>query len=191
MNDFRFSYPTSLSVNSEGCYLVADTGNNRLRCVTPQGVVTSILGSGVAGYAEGTGADAILHSPSGVAPCSSGGFAFTDTWNHRIRFVNDPVKSTVMGHFKSGSDENTGHLGELSPAGHLAVEILHREIASQMQINKGLRDSHKHYELELRRAHDETSKTLEKQRRELESSFAQRSRQLEVKPFFLLSCTVY
>jgi sugar lactone lactonase YvrE len=45
----RFRYPTSLARAADGSLLVVDTGNRKLRRVTPQGVTTTVADLGAAG----------------------------------------------------------------------------------------------------------------------------------------------
>ena len=52
----QFSDPRGVAVDSSGTVYIGDNGNNRIRKITPAGVVTTLAGSGVAGFADGTGA---------------------------------------------------------------------------------------------------------------------------------------
>ena len=63
----RFTALTSVAVDNAGNIYVADAGNNKIRKVTPEGVVTTLAGSGAAGNANGNGAAATFSTPSGVA----------------------------------------------------------------------------------------------------------------------------
>jgi sugar lactone lactonase YvrE len=78
-----------VAVDSSGNVYVADTGNNRIRKITPEGLVGTIAGSlyNTPGYAEGIGAAAQFKSPYGVAVDDSGNVYVADTSNHRIRKI--------------------------------------------------------------------------------------------------------
>ncbi|UUZ50216.1 hypothetical protein LP420_09755 [Massilia sp. B-10] len=43
-----FHTPSGIAIDGQGNLLVADTGNNAIRKVTPQGVVTTLAGGGAA-----------------------------------------------------------------------------------------------------------------------------------------------
>lgn len=67
----QFSYPQGVTVNNAGTVYVADTGNHRIRMITPAGVVTTLAGSETQGFANGTGPSAQFNSPTGVTVDSS------------------------------------------------------------------------------------------------------------------------
>lgn len=103
MSTARFHYPMGVSVDAEGRYIVADAANNRIRMVTPRGLVSTIVGAGALGYTEGAGASALFNCPAGVAASPTGGFLVTDCWNHRVRFVSESNQQHVYGNTQSGS----------------------------------------------------------------------------------------
>src|SRR5215469_1188481 len=61
--------PGGLAVDSAGNLFIADTGNNRIRRVSPSGVITTVAGAGKnSSYGEGVPAvDADLSFPTGIA----------------------------------------------------------------------------------------------------------------------------
>lgn len=81
----RFSHPTGLRVDGSGSIYVADSANAAIRKLTPDGVVTTLVGStGSTGGADGTGRAAQIGTPQGVAVLHSGGLVLTDRWSHAL-----------------------------------------------------------------------------------------------------------
>lgn len=84
----QFNNPWAIAVAADGTVYVADTNNDRIRKITPAGVVTTLAGSGVAGFADGTGTDAQFNKPAGIAIGSDGKLYVTDKDNHRLRTLD-------------------------------------------------------------------------------------------------------
>lgn len=82
--------PEAVHLAPTGDIYIADTGNNVVRKVqVGSGTITSIAGTGAAGYA-GDGGSATLaqfNRPRGIAVASSGVYFISDKNNHRIRKV--------------------------------------------------------------------------------------------------------
>ncbi len=89
--------PRGLAVTATGDLLVAEAGAHRVRLVSSGGGVTTIAGTGVAGFSGdgGPGAAAQLNSPSGVALDAAGNILIADTGNQRIRTVTAPAPGTI------------------------------------------------------------------------------------------------
>ncbi len=83
-----FYSPTGVAVMASGAVLVADTFNNRIRLVSPSGIVTTLAGSGNQTWADGVGAQASFYQPQGVAVMASGAAVVADSGNNRIRLVS-------------------------------------------------------------------------------------------------------
>ncbi len=97
--DARLASPRGVVVDDMGDIFIADTGNHRIRQVTPDGVIHGIAGSGAAGFSGdgGAAAGALLNGPQGLFLDGAGDLYFADTGNHRIRrlvpdlAISDPV----------------------------------------------------------------------------------------------------
>jgi sugar lactone lactonase YvrE len=86
----RFRYPAGLAPDGGDGFYVADLQNHAVRHVGPQAHVTTLAGDGTAGFADGTGAQARFHNPTGLALTSDGKLYVADAFNHRIRVVAVP-----------------------------------------------------------------------------------------------------
>lgn len=82
-----FNSPSALAIDGEGNLYVADTANNRIRKITPAGIVTTLAGDGAAGYRDGAASEAQFNAPVGVAVDGRGDVYVADTYNDRIRLV--------------------------------------------------------------------------------------------------------
>lgn len=82
----RFNAPQDITIDSSGTLYVADTGNHRIRKITPAGVVTTLVGS-TAGSANGSIGTAQLNYPYGVAVDAAGTVYVADYGNNRIRKI--------------------------------------------------------------------------------------------------------
>jgi uncharacterized protein (TIGR03437 family) len=85
----QISNPQGLAFDSAGNLYIADTTNNRIRMVAPDGIITTAAGSSSSGFAGDGGAatKARLNSPKGVAVDSAGNLFILDTFNNRVRVV--------------------------------------------------------------------------------------------------------
>ena len=83
----RFNHPVSVAVDDAGTVYVGEQGNNRVRVISPAGVVSTVAGSGIATLADGTGPQASLSLPVGIALDANGTLYVADMGNNSIRKV--------------------------------------------------------------------------------------------------------
>ncbi|MCB1094196.1 MAG: hypothetical protein KDN22_01310, partial [Verrucomicrobiae bacterium] len=92
--------PLGLDVTPDGTILIADGNNHRIRSVGTDGIIVTVAGTGVPGFAGdgGSATAAQLNSPLGVAGDASGNIYIGDTGNARIRKVTpNGVITTLAG----------------------------------------------------------------------------------------------
>jgi streptogramin lyase len=86
-----FNGPRCVTLDSQGNLYVTDQTGDRIRKVTPQGVVTTIFGNGIGCWATTNG-------PAGIALDSRGYIYFADRYNNRIREIAPSgVVTTIAG----------------------------------------------------------------------------------------------
>ena len=89
--------PSGVAVDEKGNLYIADTGNSRIRIVTPAGEMRTIAGSGTPGYSGdgGPAAAAALKEPLDVAVDGAGNVYVTDTLNYRVRVLRPGAAPTA------------------------------------------------------------------------------------------------
>ena len=118
----QFYFPAGVAVDSSGMVYVADSNNDRIRKITPAGVVTTLAGSGVAGFADGTGSAAQFNSPYGVVVDSAGTVYAADTYNQRIRKITSAGAVTTLAGGTAGSADGTGSAAQFNSPYGVAVD---------------------------------------------------------------------
>jgi DNA-binding beta-propeller fold protein YncE len=96
----NLQYPTGVALDHDGNVFIADAANHRIRRIDPDGTITTVAGTGAAGFAGdgGPATEARLHKPTGVAVSRKGELFIADEYNHRIRRVGSHGRiSTVVG----------------------------------------------------------------------------------------------
>ena len=103
--------PTAVAWLADGSALVADYANHRIRRVSPSGQITTVAGTGTAGYSGDGGAatSARISWPTDVDPTADGGFLIADLGNKRVRLVSPAgIITTVAGTGVEGTSGDGG-----------------------------------------------------------------------------------
>ena len=103
----QFNFPYGVACDASGNVYVADSQNHRIRkIVAATGAVSTLAGSGTAGFADGTGPAARFFNPTGVAFDGGGTLYVADQSNSRIRRIvaATGVVSTLAGSTQGFAD---------------------------------------------------------------------------------------
>jgi sugar lactone lactonase YvrE len=92
----HFKSPRGVAVDRSGNVYVADSGNHRIRRISPSGLVTTLAGSGIKGSNDGLRTSASFRYPSGVAVDGSGNVYVADQYNHRISKISANGNVTTL-----------------------------------------------------------------------------------------------
>ncbi len=93
----RFFWPTHAIADTAGNIYVADSWNNRIRVITPDGMVSTLAGS-VVGYRDGPGHLARFGRPNGLVLDGEGNILVADLDNNCIRKIDpDGMVTTLAG----------------------------------------------------------------------------------------------
>jgi sugar lactone lactonase YvrE len=108
--------PRNIAVTPDGTLYISDFGAHRVYRITPGGILTTLAGTGSAGFSGDGGASQLaqLNSPAGLAFDSTGALYIADSANNRIRRVYQGIITTVY--------NVTGPTGiAISPTGALYI----------------------------------------------------------------------
>lgn len=92
--------PDNIGISQDGTLYIADRAANRVRRVTPDGLITTVAGTGVPGFSGdgGPGAKARVAGPDAVTVGADGTVYVGDTLNRRVRRIGATgVINTVVG----------------------------------------------------------------------------------------------
>jgi sugar lactone lactonase YvrE len=121
----RFRDPGGVAVDTGGNVYVADTGNDVVRKITAEGVVTTLAGqAGSSGRVDGAASTARFRAPNAVAVDGSGFVYVADTFNHTIRRISAAgVVTTLAGAADvSGPTDGTGAAARFKGPSGVAVD---------------------------------------------------------------------
>jgi hypothetical protein len=110
--------PYSVIPDMLGNIFIADVDNERIRKISPTGIISTVAGNGTAGY-SGDGGPAIaaaLYEPINIAADSFGSLYVADAWNARIRKISPSGTITTI-----AGNGTPGYSGDGGPA--IAAQI--------------------------------------------------------------------
>jgi hypothetical protein len=96
--DAPMNGPYKVVFDSTGTLFISEAGFNRIRQVDRNGIITTVVGTGAAGFRGdgGSAINAFLARPGGLATDPAGNLYIADLDNRRVRKVTYPVRSTLV-----------------------------------------------------------------------------------------------
>jgi hypothetical protein len=122
-----FNYCPGVAVDNIGNVYIGDAGNNRIRKVNTNGIITTIAGNGTAGFSGdgGQATAANISSDFGIAVDSNYNVYIGDFDNFRIRQINTAgIINTIAGTgvFGYSGDGGVATNAQISPITNIAID---------------------------------------------------------------------
>ena len=133
--------PAGVAADGAGNVFIADAGNNCVRRVGTNGIITTVAGNGAPGYAGDGGAatNSELNRPFGVAVDGAGNLLIADTQNNRVRKVGtNGLISTVLGGAPASGGGTATNASLLQPYG-VAADVVGNVFVADSFNNRVLR----------------------------------------------------
>lgn len=121
--DIRLRSPEGVVMDAAGNLVITDRGNNRIRRITPGGIMTTVAGADAAGYADGDAGNARFRLPWRSAVDAAGNIIVADRDNHCIRRIApDGTVSTIAGTGTAGFADGDNHAARFNQPLDVAVD---------------------------------------------------------------------
>ncbi|MFA9217668.1 MAG: NHL repeat-containing protein [Sphingomonadaceae bacterium] len=102
----QFNGPLGVAVAEDGTIYVADTYNDRIRRIAPDGAVSTIAGGEQAGNVDGPAAQARFDTPAALALAANGDLYIADTGNHAVRKLGKDGQVSTVARVTDEKDRN-------------------------------------------------------------------------------------
>src|SRR5207244_6820678 len=115
----RLNLPVGVVVDAAGNVFIGEEANHRVRKVSPEGIITTVAGTGVEGYSGdgGPATKARLGGGLWLALDGAGNLYLSDSAHHRVRKVSpDGIITTVAGSGPTTSEAPGAYAGDGGPA---------------------------------------------------------------------------
>ena len=117
--------PQAVAADSQGNVYVGDTANNRVRKVAPNGVITTVAGSGDAGYSGDGGAavNAQVGNPAALAVDTAGNIYIADASSRVRKVFLSGIITTIAGNGTKGYSGDGGSASNATLSGPSALAV--------------------------------------------------------------------
>jgi sugar lactone lactonase YvrE len=123
----KFYLPRGIAISSNGTIYIADYGNNKIRTLSPAGLVSTLTG-GAQGYVDGPLSEARFNGPEGIELGKDGTLYVVESFGNRVRKISPTGvvttlagKSYANGTTPGGQKDGTGVEAEFSQPMGIAI----------------------------------------------------------------------
>jgi uncharacterized protein (TIGR03437 family) len=101
----QLQYPGGIAFDSAGNLYIADLGNNRIRKIASNGIISTIAGNGLQGYSGdgGLATNAELNRPNSLSVDSAGNVFVADTQNNVVRLLQPTSSARAINSVTNGA----------------------------------------------------------------------------------------
>ena len=97
--------PSAIAFDKAGNLIVADSGSHTIKSIDAKGNISTLAGVlNKSGFSDGDAASALFNAPIGVSVATDGRVFVADTYNDRIRVIENGKVSTIAGAVKGFAD---------------------------------------------------------------------------------------
>lgn len=105
----KFSSAFGICIDKNGNLYISDSGNNCIRKIDTQGIVSTFAGTGEVGNKNGDRLTSTFNSPTGICTDDNGNFYIADFLNHTIRKIDsEGIVTTLAGSGEPGFADGYG-----------------------------------------------------------------------------------
>ena len=118
-----FNHPYGVAIDAKNNVYVADSYNNRIRKIAPDGTTTTVAGNGNDGFVDGHAQDAEFYVPIGIVVDARGNIYVGDEGNSSIRKIRTDGKvATLAGNGKFSFSDGVGRDATFNAPGGIAID---------------------------------------------------------------------
>lgn len=131
----KFDYPSGIAVDLQGNVYIADSDNNKIKKITPNGTVTTIAGTTV-GDQVGTLAQAKFNGPSDLAVDNQGNIYIADENNRKIKKITPSGVVSVLAGSIRGDVDGAGTAAQFDRPFGIATDTQGNVYVTERDIHK-------------------------------------------------------